>query len=97
MELLEGQTLALMMARRPPFDLKNLLAAGIRIADARTDLFSLGTVARPTDGSRSFSRWQNATVPSTRKEVLSNRPTYPVPGPGTEQPPTLRPPAGRTL
>ena len=46
MELLEGQTLAQMMAGRPPFDLENLLAVGIQIADALESAHARGIVHR---------------------------------------------------
>ncbi len=46
MELLEGQTLAQMMTGRPPFDLENLLAVGIQIADALESAHARGIVHR---------------------------------------------------
>ena len=46
MELLEGQTLAQMMTGRPPFELENLLAMGIQIADALESAHARGIVHR---------------------------------------------------
>jgi non-specific serine/threonine protein kinase len=46
MELLEGQTLAQMMTGRPPFELENLLAVGIQIADALESAHARGIVHR---------------------------------------------------
>ena len=46
MELLEGQTLAQTMAGRPPFDLENLLAVGIQMADALESAHARGIVHR---------------------------------------------------
>ena len=46
MELLEGQTLAQMMASRPAFNLENLLAVGIQIADALESAHARGIVHR---------------------------------------------------
>ncbi|HEX5856120.1 MAG TPA: protein kinase, partial [Thermoanaerobaculia bacterium] len=46
MELLEGQTLAQMMTGRPPFELENLLATGIQIADALESAHARGIVHR---------------------------------------------------
>jgi len=46
MELLEGQTLAQMMAGRPSVDLDNLLAVGIQIADALESAHARGIVHR---------------------------------------------------
>jgi len=46
MELLEGQTLAQMMAVRPAIDLENLLSVGIQIADALESAHARGIVHR---------------------------------------------------
>jgi len=46
MELLEGETLAQMMAGRPSVDLDNLLAVGIQIADALESAHARGIVHR---------------------------------------------------
>jgi len=46
MELLEGQTLAQMMALRPAIDLENLLSVGIQIADALESAHARGIVHR---------------------------------------------------
>jgi serine/threonine protein kinase/tetratricopeptide (TPR) repeat protein len=46
MELLEGQTLAQMMTPRPPFELENLFAVGIQIADALESAHARGIVHR---------------------------------------------------
>jgi non-specific serine/threonine protein kinase len=46
MELLKGQTLAQMMTGRPPFELENLLAVGIQIADALESAHARGIVHR---------------------------------------------------
>ncbi|HUM03181.1 MAG TPA: protein kinase [Thermoanaerobaculia bacterium] len=46
MELLEGQTLAQMMAARPAIELENLLSVGIQIADALESAHARGIVHR---------------------------------------------------
>src|SRR5512143_2592485 len=46
MELLEGRTLAQMMTGRPPFELENLLAVGVQIADALESAHARGIVHR---------------------------------------------------
>jgi len=52
MELLEGQTLAQVMTARPPYELENLLAVGIQIADALESAHARGIVHRDIDGVR---------------------------------------------
>jgi serine/threonine protein kinase/Tfp pilus assembly protein PilF len=54
MELLEGQTLAQMMTGRPPFDLENLLAVGIQIADALESAHARGIVHRDVKPANVF-------------------------------------------
>jgi non-specific serine/threonine protein kinase len=54
MECLEGQTLAQMMAARPPFDLEGVLAIGIQIADALESAHARGIVHRDVKPANVF-------------------------------------------